>query len=161
MATRLETLLARRDQVKAKLAVHQKELDSIDAEIREMGRVIDQVQAASASPTCGDGFMAKAMTREHVLPIGRVQTREQALPITPIKSSLTDEIAKLLQDAGDPMMPAAIVEALQQRGVQIPGDKPANNVSAHLSYAKERFVRAEEGWTLRTSALPLMFELRK
>lgn len=51
------------------------------------------------------------------------------------------------------MKTSEIYEALKQRGIEVPGKVPQNNVSAHLAHHKNMFVSSKDGWVLRSANL--------
>lgn len=52
---------------------------------------------------------------------------------------------KLLMEAGRPLKTSEIHEKLTQRGIEIPGKDPRNNLSAHLS-RNDAFIHQGDGW---------------
>ena len=62
---------------------------------------------------------------------------------------ILDEVADILSKES-PLKPADIVSRLSDRDIRITGANPANNVSAKLSGAKDRFktLGRGKGWTL-------------
>lgn len=68
--------------------------------------------------------------------------------VSPPGKQLKNEMYAILHDTGRPLHYSAIYEALQQRGVHVPGRDPKRNVGAHLS-ADQRFARFGNGeWGL-------------
>jgi hypothetical protein len=66
--------------------------------------------------------------------------------------SITDAVKGLLEKNGVPMKAGHIFRSLLEMGIAVPGQKPLNNLSAHLSNDK-RFVSTPQGWAIRSPSL--------
>ncbi|MEX2630086.1 MAG: hypothetical protein WD341_09125 [Tistlia sp.] len=65
----------------------------------------------------------------------------------PRKSAL-DAAAEILQGRADPTPVSEIYNAITQRGVELPGTQPKNNLSALLSRSPRFRAHGRAGWTL-------------
>ena len=63
------------------------------------------------------------------------------------------QIEAVLWEAKRPMKTVEILEALKQRGIDVPGKVPLNNLAAHLSHHKKYFINTSEGWQRRQTEL--------
>ena len=61
-------------------------------------------------------------------------------------AEILDACALILSDMGRPMRPAEILGFMEDMDIQVGGKAPANNLSAMLSNAKDRFRSTESGW---------------
>ena len=62
---------------------------------------------------------------------------------------VADEVERILREANKPLSASEILTRLAARGVHVSGKRPRNNLSARLSYNKERFESTQMGWRLR------------
>ena len=73
---------------------------------------------------------------------------------TPRYKIILHEAHNILQELGEPVSVSTLYDLLSQRGIQIPGTNPRNNLSARLSNAKDQFVSGPDGWSLRQETAP-------
>ena len=62
---------------------------------------------------------------------------------------VADEAERILREANKPLTASEILTRLAARSIRVPGKRPRNNLSARLSYNKQRFESTPMGWRLR------------
>lgn len=119
----------------ADLAARQRE-----AESRPLGNVGLADARRSLTPPAAVGFYS----------LGALGTA--GVTITPKPNRVVDAARAVLEAAGRPLRTAEIYRQLLAQGVSVPGRKPTNNLSAHLSNSDD-FISTREGWVLRRPSL--------
>jgi hypothetical protein len=123
-----------------------KELDALHTRIAKLEEQANNIRATISYLEEKDSGTASSVVLK--------QMRKSSPEPTPAPESETSilikEMKEILETHGRPMHRKAIYEALAERGINIKGLKPINNVSAHLSLGRSIFKSVGEGyWTLR------------
>jgi hypothetical protein len=75
-------------------------------------------------------------------------------PRTERTQAILDLAVYIIRERGGPVPTSAVLEEIQKRGVTVHGHRPANNLSAILSYSKLFQSHGRAGWTLADPSAP-------
>ncbi|BAU47025.1 hypothetical protein SVA_0444 [Sulfurifustis variabilis] len=128
----LEKALARRAEIQAKL-------DDLDRWIETYKELKGESEAKKRFEVAASEFVSAAnMARHGLTPPDHRSATQKTL----------DTVAEILTRENRPMRPAELVLRLEELGIHLSGKNPANNLSAMLSGAKQRFksLGHGEGW---------------
>ena len=153
MAESLTEKLTRRKQITEQIAGLNAELEGLDRDIfARVGKVVEAFEGT----TIEDKFKRQSVD---VSAPAKFPSPEQRSPIeTANKSASRQEIeaatTEVLRAAGKPLKLRFLLDELIKRGIRIGGQKPAGNLSAHLSLSNH-FETASDGWWFKGQARPI------
>jgi hypothetical protein len=108
-------------------------------EFREFMELVQFVQTARRLMSGAES--AQKPPQERPLSSRRARTKEA--------ETMINTVQDILEESGTPMKTSEILHTLLERGIKVPGKDPRNNLSARLSYNKDKFEsRGSEGWTV-------------
>ncbi len=165
----LPQLLRERKEVAAQVQASLTRIQALDAEIlaryEEVSGVLGLTQPDSVTiPVDSPVHTHHNQIFEGTVTSARGVQAAQAFDLPPAhrrvvlsfgsKSSKYDKaVAEILAEAKMPLPTKIIYNRMLERGVQVDGKVPMNNLSAHLSHS-DLFQRTDEGWALKQGELP-------
>ena len=121
-------------------------LDPRVAKLRELKRIAAQFYHDSQADSNGRGSQ-----RPNPLMAGTKNATTSRRRASPERDRILEEAERLVREsAGGPVPTKAVFAALQESGIDIPGNKPINYVSAVLSTSGRLVANGRRGWTMRT-----------
>ena len=157
-------IVADRKRVALQVSELHKNLERLDSELfSALESIMSAFGGASTMPAPQPTFVVPPIqtlqppTNGPPLPPGAKKFISYVIaPVAPVKHGeigtvIHDRVREVLREVKKPLKTRDLFNALTDKGVQIPGKDPQNNLSAHSSRSTE-FVSGRDGWWFRELA---------
>lgn len=132
------------------------EISALEAELSKSATWVKLVEARRLLGLY-EGDLLATQDLDHARKISVIvtaNTKRRSSKASPERRRILEQSAEILRGRSSPTRTAEIFKVLQSLGVEIPGEKPQNNLSAMLSNSPMFNSNGRAGWTLADTESP-------